>query len=548
MMKCKLVFQKTVQLFLSASILNLSFSCISYQSAIVPKSLGISIDNTKNYYLITESESEKYPLQIKRWEMRELSIEDNRISAQLYLANTSNYVRDDARSRSDKNKLGQRGKATNHVSLYLSTNHDVWSDQTESGKVLIPFPAIQKVEVYDIDLGRTIAYTTLGIAGTLGAIFLVILLTKDSCPFIYAYNGESYEFVGEIYSGAIHPPLERHDYLPIPNLQAIENEYKIQITNEIKEIQHTNMTELLVFDHPENVEVLIDKYGNTHTISNPELPLTSKTLDGSNIDSLLSSKDSLVYMSGIPDENSGDMDAVILTFDKPSGQDTGKLVIKGKNSFWLDYIHGQFSELFGERFDTWKEKQKKQSPEKMIKWSLDQGIPLSVYIETEHGWEFADYYNVVGPLAAKEDVLEIDLHNIKSDKVNIKLEFGFLFWEIDYVAMDFTPNHSVEEHTVSLFSAFDENNNDVSDKLMFDDKKYYIQPHIGNEALLTFQVPNQSEGTKRSFILHSKGHYEILKEIGGKPDIAHLKGFRKPGAFSQFSKDRFMKFYDEFQK
>ena len=28
-----------------------------------------------------------------------------------------------------------------------------------------------------------------------------------------------------------------------------------------------------------------------------------------------------------------------------------------------------------------------------IKWSLDQGI--RVYIETEDGWEFADYYNVV---------------------------------------------------------------------------------------------------------------------------------------------------------
>ena len=52
-------------------------------------------------------------------------------------------------------------------------------------------------------------------------------------------------------------------------------------------------------------------------------------------------------MSGIPDEYSVDRVAVILTFDKPLDQDTGKLVIKGKNSFWLDYIHGQFSELFG---------------------------------------------------------------------------------------------------------------------------------------------------------------------------------------------------------
>ena len=547
-MKCKSVFQKTVQLFLSASILNLSFSCISYQSAIVPKSRGISIDNTKNYYLITESKSEKYPLQIKRWEMRELSIEDNRISARLYLVNTADYVRDDARSRSDKNKLGQWAKATNHVSLYLSANYDVWSDQTESGKVLIPFPAIQKVEVYDIDLGKTIAYTTLGITGTLGAIFIVILLTKSSCPFIYAYNGESYEFIGEIYSGSIYPPLERHDYLALPNLQPVKNEYKIKITNEIKEIQHTNMTELFVFDHPENIEVLVDKYGNTHTLSNLILPETSKTLDGSNIDSLLSSKDSLVYMSGIPDEYSGDMDALILTFDKPLDQDTGKLVIKGKNSFWLDYIHGQFSELFGERFDTWKEKQKKQSPEKMIKWSLDQGIPLSVYLETEDGWEFADYYNVVGPLAAKEDVLEIDLSKIKGDKVNIKLEFGFLFWEIDYAAMDFTSNHSVEKHTVSLFSAIDQNNDNVADRLMYDDEKYYIQPHVGDEALLTFQVPNKSESTKRSFILHSKGHYEILKEIDGKPDIAYLKGFRESGAFSQFSKNRFMEFYEYFKK
>ena len=548
MMKLKLLLQKTIQLFLSVSILNLSLSCMSYKSAIVPKSQGITIDNTKNYYLITESKSEKNPLQIERWEMRELSIEDNRISARLYHTNTSTYVRNDARSRSDRNKLGPKAKATNHVSLYLSTNHDVWSYETESGKVLIPFPAIQKVEVYDIDLGRTIVYTTLGIAGTLGAIFLFILLTKDSCPFIYAYNGESYEFIGEIYSGAIHPPLERHDYLPIPNLEPVKNEYKIKITNEIKEIQHTNMMELLVFDHPDNIEVLVDKYGNTHTISNLKLPATSKTSDGSNIDSLLSSKDSLVYMSGIPNDNSGDMDAVFLTFDRPLGENTGKLVLKGKNSFWLDYIHGQFSELFGEKFDTWKDEQKNRSPEKMIKWSLDQGIPLSVYIETEDGWEFADYYNVVGPLAAKEDVLEIDLSKIKGDKVNIKLEFGFLFWEIDYVAMDFTPNYSVEKHTVSLFSAFDENNNDVSDKLMFDDKKYYIQPQIGNEALLTFQVPNQSESTKRSFILHSKGHYEILKEIGGKPDIAFLKGFRKPGAFSQFSKTRFLEFYEHFQK
>ena len=195
-----------------------------------------------------------------------------------------------------------------------------------------------------------------------------------------------------------------------------------------------------------------------------------------------------------------------------------------------------------------KEKQKQRSPEKMTEWSLDQGIPLSVYLETDEGWKFVDYYNVVGPLAAKDDILEIDLTNAKSDKVNIKLEFGFLFWEIDYAAMDFTPNQAINKYTVPVSSALDQNNIDVSDELRYDDEKYYHQPNIGDQAVLTFKAPEQIEGTKRSIILHSKGHYEILKDAEGEPDLAYLNSFRKPGSFSKFSKERFMQFYKQIQE
>jgi hypothetical protein len=540
-MKYFSILHKVVTYSLIFALANFSISCVSYRPSIIPKDQSIRVDPNKNYYLIIERSWGSSTL-VKRdwWQMRELSIDNNSISCHL------DPIFLDNPQISFSGSIPKQG--SQNINLFLSRDYDVWSEQTESGKVLIPFTAIDQVEVYDIDLAKTIVYSTLGVAGTLGVLVILILLTKSSCPFIYAYNGESYEFVGEIYSGAIHPPLERHDYLPLPVLQPIENEYRIKITNEIKEIQHTNLTELLVFDHPENAEILVDKYGNVHTIFDPQLPEISKALDGSNIDSLLSSKDSLVYMSGIPDNENQDMDAVILTFDRPVDRDTGKLVIKGKNSFWLDYIHGQFSELFGDRFETWKEEQKEKSPEKMIEWSLDQGIPLSVYLETDEGWEFVDYYNVVGPLASKDDVLEIDLTSAKNDKVNIKLEFGFLFWEIDYAAMDFTPNLTTSNYTVPVTSAMDQNSIDVSYELQYDDEKYYHQPHIGDQALLTFDVPEQIEGTKRSVVLHSKGYYEILKDAKGEPDLAYLNSFRKPGAFSKFSKERFMQFYNQFQK
>ena len=540
-MKYFSILHEVVTYSLIFALANFSISCVSYRHKIVPKNQPIRVDTNKNYYLIMEI-TDGSNIKMTRWQMKELSIDNNRISSRLFLVKSTISL------PSNGNPKSVAKKGSQNVNLFLSRDYDVWSEQTESGKVLIPFTAIDQIEVYDVDLAKTIVYSTLGIAGTLGAIFIFILLTKDSCPFIYAYNGETYEFSGEIYSGAIHPPLERHDYLPLPVLQPVENEYRIKITNEIKEIQHTNLTELLVFDHPENAEVLVDKYGNIHTVSDPQLPEFATAMDGSNIEYLLAEKDSLSFMSGIPVNENQDMDGMILTFDRPVDKDTGKLVIKGKNSFWLDYIHGQFSELFGDRLETWKEEQKDKSPEKMIEWSLDQGIPLSVYLETDEGWEFVDYYNVVGPLASKDDVLEIDLTNAKNDKVNIKLEFGFLFWEIDYAAMDFTPNLTTSNYTVPVTSAMDQNSIDVSYELRYDDDQYYHQPHIGDQALLTFDVPEQIEGTKRSVILHSKGHYEIIKNTEGEPDLAYLNSFRKPGEFSKFSKERFMQFYNQFQK
>ncbi|MBT7616205.1 MAG: hypothetical protein HN590_02840, partial [Calditrichaeota bacterium] len=110
--------------------------------------------------------------------------------------------------------------------------------------ITLNFSAISRVEIHEVDVGKTVTKTvwaTIGCLGcSIGLVFLVALLTKNSCPFVYVFNGESFEFTGEIYSGSIHPPLERHDYLPLPNLVPIEDAYQIKISNEIHEIQHTN--------------------------------------------------------------------------------------------------------------------------------------------------------------------------------------------------------------------------------------------------------------------------------------------------------------------
>jgi len=57
-------------------------------------------------------------------------------------------------------------------------------------------------------------------------------------------------------------------------------------------------------------------------------------------------------------------------------------------------------------------------PDRQMKsWQVDQKIPLLMYVEKKGKWKYIDYYNIVGPMAAREDVLSIDLTDLKADTV-----------------------------------------------------------------------------------------------------------------------------------
>ena len=147
-------------------------------------------------------------------------------------------------------------------------------------------------------------------------------------------------------------------------------------------------------------------------------------------------------------------------------------------------------------------------------------------------------------MADKEDILQIDLSEVHSDKVNLKLVSGVLFWDIDYLGMDFTSQGLINKTIIPLCTAFDEKGKDVTSLIAKDDEKYLIQPLPGNKTDLTFLSPELLPGMERSVFLHSKGHYEILRNTKGKPDIAYLKTFLEPGAFIKFSKQHFLEYYD----
>ena len=447
---------------------------------------------------------------------------------------TEDYIR----AKVHEERVGPRPKKRDRVRVHVGPAFTM--PESLPASVTIPLTAIEKVEVYTTSVWQTMLFNV----GLPVLIIAMLVALKSSCPFIYVFDGEGYEFAGEIFSGATHPPIERHDYLPLPTLRAVGGEYRIKLANEVREIQYTNLAELWVVDHPAGAEVLVDKYGVPHTLAELRSPAEAVTLRGEEVGDVVAAPEGSIYVGEVGEKADRDVEGIVLTFARPPDATAAKLVFQGKNSFWLDYVYGQFAELFGDAYADWFEDQKDASPEELLQWTLEQGIFLAVYVQEGDEWRFVDYYNIVGPMAAKRDVLAFDLPAGTSDDVKVKLEFGPLFWEIDYVGLDFSADAPVRVHKIPLTSAVDEKGGDVTALLRADDDLYYVQPEAGEYALVSFAAPGPAEGSARSTVLHTKGHYEIIRDPQGKPDLKLLYSFKEPGRFIEFSDELFLDYYE----
>jgi hypothetical protein len=70
------------------------------------------------------------------------------------------------------------------------------------------------------------------------------------------------------------------------------------------------------------------------------------------------------------------------------------------------------------------------------------------------------------------------------------------------------------------------------------DKNYLKQFEIGNETTLKFELPETDDDYAHTFILHTHGYYEHIRDYDGLPDKDRLESFRNPGAFSAFSRSK----------
>ncbi len=428
----------------------------------------------------------------------------------------------------------------NEVHFYIPKDNSA-----VSGEYTLQLDKVTKIEVIEHDKKRTTNSYVLGAIGyTLGVATLaaiVIAVTKSSCPFVSAYHDHDFSLQGEIYGGAIYPQLARHDYMPLKMSVRQDGSLQLIISNELKERQYTDIADLWVMAHDKQVKVLADETGNLYSIADPQTPVAARFNDKEDMVAALqkANDDHLLYFS---DTSTADaINHVSVTFPKPVSAQQGRLVLSLKNSYFLDYLYGELAKGFGSYYAAYVEQQKKKTAAELLKWVKEQKIPLEVSVKTNAGWLKIKDISTIGPLATREIVVPVDLTAVNGTITEIKLSGGFMFWEIDYAAMDYSPGNDFTLQQLSPVSANDENNQSVVSSLQKEDGIYLEQLQTGNTALITYAPGKLDDTRSYSFILHTKGYYEHVREFTGKPNMVFLQRFLQPGAFVHYGKEVYSK-------
>ena len=125
---------------------------------------------------------------------------------------------------------------------------------------------------------------------------------KGSCPFLYVWNGERFEFftdllwnapIGLQYAQGVLAQPREWEYLKIPGerLHLKDGKHVFQVTEELWESSYFDQIELFAVDHPADVEIYTnEKVGppsiaqhKIHTVRTPRLPVSAKDQAGRDV-------------------------------------------------------------------------------------------------------------------------------------------------------------------------------------------------------------------------------------------------------------------------
>jgi hypothetical protein len=157
----------------------------------------------------------------------------------------------------------------------------------------------QTIDVLRVTWPNGIVQGAFGISAGLDRLLAQRIGLVGSCPFLYTWNGKTYEFVSDVLGitplglpmapGMLVPP-DHDEYVLVKQEQLAPKDgvYELQLTEELREVTYLDHIRLDVLDHPAAVEVFPNERfsfppfpkAHVHTVRDALAPLTALDLAG----------------------------------------------------------------------------------------------------------------------------------------------------------------------------------------------------------------------------------------------------------------------------
>jgi hypothetical protein len=411
----------------------------------------------------------------------------------------------------------------------------------EKRPVAIPVDSVQRWWLRRTDAGKSVL-AVLGIAAGVVLVAAVIAAaTKESCPFVYSWDGSRYVFEAEPYGGAVTQGLERDDYGVLPTLRSDGGSYRLLVTNEVNETQMTNLFSLWAVDHAPGLRVVPDEWGGLHTLSRPVAPSSAVDRTGQDLLPWLSADDRRIWEPlPLVDSAGGLRDEIVLTFPRPAGATRAKLVSRAGTALWGSHMIRAMLELRGTAVDDWYARVDADSlvADSVRTWAVREELyGLLLQVEEPDGWRVRGILPGSGPFLAAERVVPLDLSKVEGDSLRIRIRPPRGFWALNYFAIDYSADQPLAVDTIAPRSASDDA---VLAAVTAADTLYHAMPNTGDRATLEFPAPPMPRGKQRTVVLHSRGWYRLHLTPAGPPDTAMVRRVvEEPGAAVEYSASQY---------
>jgi|SRR5262245_1922724 len=399
--------------------------------------------------------------------------------------------------------------------------------------------ALARADVASLDVRKTKVVSTFAVTFLAMATVLAIVAgasseshsssSTTSCPLVYSWDGEQFVLDAEPYGGATIQALERTDVTELEHLVASSNRYRLLLTNEMEETQHTNRIELMVVDHAPGTVVAPDHEGVLHAFKTVHRLVAASDQAGRDLTPWLVEKDRAIWH---PDLRSASKDLpladtrdhITLTFDRPSDARSAYLIADAATSPWGAKMIRPMLEMRGATLGLFYTaiNRDEGSRRKLHEWNEREEL-FYLGVEVEEGGRWVRQGRLIGggPVMAESRIIPLDLSRVTGDQVRIRLHppIGFWMFNAFRLAEGKVP---VRPAVVAPVRARDAAGKDVRASLMDEDQEYLTFATNDDLGFVDFPCPAQRAGTERSVFARTRGWYEIHVRASGFPDLAEI--------------------------